>query len=84
VVRIPGDLDGFNFRIAGPAGRNEIVAIVVPEGANLGETTRQFEDMRPLDNFEDLLGGIAERTRGVEVDPRAPRAVGTLQYEVVE
>ena len=84
VVRIPGDLDGFNFRIAGPAGRNEIVAIVVPEGANLGETTRQFEDMRPLDNFEGLLGGIAERTRGVEVDPRAPRAVGTLQYDVVE
>jgi hypothetical protein len=84
VVRIPGDLDGFNFRIAGPAGRNEIVAIVVPEGANLGETTRRFEDMRPLGNFDDLLSGIAERTRGVEVDPRAPRAVGTRQYDVVE
>ena len=84
VVRIPGDLDGFNFRIAGPAGRNEIVAIVVPDGANLGETTRQLEDMRPLDNFDNLLDGIAGRTRGVEVDPRAPRAVGTRQYDIVE
>jgi secreted trypsin-like serine protease len=84
VVRIPGDLDGFNFRIAGPAGRNEIIAIVVPESANLGETTRRLEDMRPLDNFEDLLDAIAKRTRGVEVDPRAPRAVGTRQYDVVE
>jgi secreted trypsin-like serine protease len=84
VVRIPGDLDGFNFRIAGPAGRNEIVAIVVPEGANLGETTRHLEDMRPIGNFEGLLDGIAERTRGVKVDPRAPRAVGTREYEVVE
>ena len=84
VVRVPGDQDAFNFRIARPAGRNEIVAIVVPDGARLGETTRQLEDMRPLDNFEELLDGIAGRTRGVEVDPRAPRAVGTRQYEVVE
>jgi hypothetical protein len=84
VVRVPGDRDAFSFRIAGPAGRNEIVAIVVPDGTRLGETTRQLEDMRPLDNFEELLDGIAGRTRGVEVDPRAPRAVGTLQYEVVE
>jgi hypothetical protein len=84
VVRIPGDLDGFNFRIAGPPGRNEIVAIVVPEGAKLGETTRQLEDMRPVDNFEGLLDAVAKRSRGVEVDPRAPRAVGTRQYDVVE
>jgi len=84
VVRIPGDLDGFNFRISGPVGRNEILAIVVPEGANLGETTRGLEDMRAVDSFEDLLDGVAERTRGVEVDPRAPRAVGTRQYDVVD
>jgi len=84
VVRIPGDLDSFNFRISGPVGRNEILAIVVPEGANLGETTRALEDMRAVDNFEGLLEGVAERTRGVEVDPRAPRAVGTRLYDVVE
>jgi secreted trypsin-like serine protease len=84
VVRIPGDLDGFNFRIGGPAGRNEIIAIVVPEGASLGEATVQLQDMRPIEDFEGLLDGIAGRTRGVEVDPRAPRAVGTRQYEVVD
>jgi secreted trypsin-like serine protease len=84
VLRIPGDLDGFNFRIGGPPGRNEIIAIVVPEGANLPETTRQLDDMRPIDNFEALLDAVAKRTRGVEVDPRAPRAVGTRQYDVVE
>jgi secreted trypsin-like serine protease len=84
VVRIPGDLDGFNFRISGPVGRNEILAIVVPEGANLGETTRALDDMRAVDNFEGVLDGIAERTRGVEVDPRAPRAVGTRPYDVVD
>jgi secreted trypsin-like serine protease len=84
VVRIPADLDGFNFKVTGPAGRNELIAIVVPEGANLGETTRQLEDMRPVANFDDLLDGIAGRTRGVAVNPRAPRAVGTRQYDVVE
>jgi hypothetical protein len=84
VVRIPGDMDGFNFRIAGPAGRNEIIAIVVPEGASLGEATRQFQNMRPIEDFEGLLDGIAGRARRVEVDPRAPRAVGTRQYEVVD
>jgi hypothetical protein len=40
--------------------------------------------MHPHSNFDDLLNAIAERTRGVEVDPRAPRAVGTRQYDVVE
>jgi len=84
VVRIPGDMDGFNFRIGGPAGRNEILAIVVPEGTKLGETTETFRDMRPVQDFEGLLDDVAERTRGVEVDPRAPRAVGTRQYEVVQ
>jgi hypothetical protein len=84
VVRIPGDADGFNFRIAGPVGRNEIIAIVVPHGAGLVETTRQYDSMRAIDNFEDVLAGIAVRTRRVEIDPRAPRAVGTRQFEVVE
>jgi secreted trypsin-like serine protease len=83
VVRIPGVLDGFDFKIGGPVGRNEIIAIVVPEGA-LGETTRQLQDMYPIDDFEGLLDGIAQRTRGVDVIPRAPRAVGTRQYDVVE
>jgi secreted trypsin-like serine protease len=84
VVRIPGDLDGFNFKIAGPVGRNEIIAIVVPDAVKLVETTRQLEDMRAVDNFESLLDAVADRTRGVEVDPRAPRAVGTRQYDVVQ
>jgi hypothetical protein len=84
VVRIPGDADGFNLRIAGPVGRNEIIAIVVPYGADLVETTRQYESMRAIDNFDDVLAGIAVRTRRVEIDPRAPRAVGTRQFEVVE
>jgi hypothetical protein len=84
VVHIPGDADGFDFRIAGPVGRNEIIAIVVPHGAELVETTRQYDSMRAIDNFEDVLAGIAVRTRRVEIDPRAPRAVGTRQFEVVE
>jgi hypothetical protein len=84
VVRIPGDADGFDFRIAGPVGRNEIIAIVVPHGAELVETTRRYDSMRAIDNFEDVLAGIAVRTRRVEIDPRAPRAVGTREFEVVE
>jgi hypothetical protein len=84
VVRIPGDADGFNFRIAGPVGRNEIIAIVVPPAVDLAETARQFDSMRAIDNFESVLAGIAVRTRRIEIDPRAPRAVGTRQYEVVE
>ncbi|MBO0763770.1 MAG: trypsin-like serine protease [Hyphomicrobiaceae bacterium] len=84
VVRIPGDADGFNFRVTGPVGRNEIIAIVVPHGADLAETTRQFDSMGAIDNFEDVLTGIAVHTRRVEIDPRAPRAVGTREFEVVE
>jgi hypothetical protein len=84
VVRIPGDAEGFDFRIAGPVGRNEIIAIVAPHGADLFEATRPYESMRAIDNFEDVLAGIAVRTRRIEIDPRAPRAVGTREFEVVE
>jgi hypothetical protein len=84
VVRIPGDADGFDFRVSGPAGPNEIIAIVAPPGAGLGETARRFEGMHTIDGFEDVLDGIAARTRRIEIDPRAPRAVGTRWFEVVE
>jgi trypsin/uncharacterized protein DUF4384 len=84
VVRIPGDADGFNFRIAAPTGRNEIIAVIVPEGAGLEELTGPFANMRAIDDFAGLLASVAERTRRIEIDPRAPRAVGTRHYEVVD
>lgn len=84
-ITVPGTLDGFDFRISAPLGRAEVIAIVVPEGVDLSQTTKQFEDMRSIQNFRDVLADIAVRTtRQVNVVPRAPRAVGTRQYEVVQ
>jgi len=86
VVTIPGPADGFEFQIRkeSPRGRNEVIAIVVPEGADLTEITRQFEDMRAIDNFDDVLGRIAAKTRRIEVTPRTPRAVGSRQFDIVD
>jgi hypothetical protein len=86
VVTIPGPADGFQFEIKSqsPRGRNEIIAIVVPEGADLPALTKQFEDMRAIDRFDDVLGRIAVKTRRIDVTPRTPRAVGTRQFDIVD
>ncbi len=86
VVTVPGPADGFQFEIRkeSPRGRNEIIAIVVPEGADLPEITKQFEDMRAIDHFDDVLGRIAAKTRRIEVTPRTPRAVGSRQFDIVD
>jgi hypothetical protein len=85
-VTIPGPADGFEFGIKGPLGRNEIIAIVVPEGVDLEQVTKQYEGMtRSIDDFKGELAGIARMTtREVDVRPRAPRAVGTRQFLVVQ
>jgi secreted trypsin-like serine protease len=86
VVTIPGPADGFQFEIRNeaPRGRNEVIAIVVPEGADLPEITKQFEDMRAIDRFDEVLGRIAAKTRRIDVTPRTSRAVGTRQFDIVD
>jgi hypothetical protein len=86
VVTIPGPADGFELQIRkeSPRGRNEVIAIVVPDGADLAEITKQFEDMRTIDSFDDVLGRIAAKTRRIEVTPRTPRAVGSRQFDIVD
>jgi hypothetical protein len=86
VITIPGPADGFEFQIKkeSPRGRNEVIAIIVPEGADLTGITKQFEDMRSIDDFDDVLGRIAGKTRKIEVTPRKPRAVGSRQFDIVD
>ena len=85
-VSIPGPGDGFEFAIKPPLGRNQIIAVVVPEGVNLDAFTKvDGNGMRSVDNLDDTLAGIASATsRQVEVRPRAHRAVGTRQFLVVQ
>lgn len=84
-VAIPGPGDMFEFKIKAPLGRNEIVAVVVPEGVNLDEMTKVGDGgMRSVD-LQDTLARIARATtREVEVRPRTHRAVGTRQFLVVQ
>jgi secreted trypsin-like serine protease len=86
VVTIPGAADSFELQIRkeSPRGRNEIIAIVVPEGADLSEIVKPYDDMRAIDSFDDVLGRIAAKTRRIEVTPRTPRAVGSRQYDIVD
>jgi hypothetical protein len=85
-VSIPGPGDGFEFAIKPPLGRNQIIAVVVPEGVNLDAFAKvDGNGMRSVDNLDDTLAGIASATsRQVEVRPRAHRAVGTRQFLVVQ
>jgi secreted trypsin-like serine protease len=84
VIDIPGPADQFSLTISPPLGRNEIIALIVPPGVNLSDITKAFEDMSPIDNFEDVLATIATHTeRQINVVPRAPRAFARRQFEVV-
>jgi Trypsin/Domain of unknown function (DUF4384) len=83
-ILIPGPGDNFQFKIKPPAGRNEIIAIVVPQAVDLEKATREYSDTRTMETFDNELAEIARATRGVEVSPRAPRAVGTRQFLVVQ
>jgi len=80
VIKVPGPADA-PFQISAPLGRNELIAIVVPEGVKLDEITKRFEGMRSIENFENMLDAIA---RQVNVVPTGPRAVGSRQFDVVE
>jgi hypothetical protein len=90
-VSIPGPLDvSFEFRIKPPFGRNEIMALVVPDGVDLDGLTKDLmgRTLSP-DELRRRLDDIAQSTtrtvRQVEVRPgSARRAVGTRQFMVVQ
>jgi hypothetical protein len=84
VIQIPGPMDGFALRAAPPAGRNEIFAVVVPKDVKIEDLTKQFEGMTEIPDFDGMLSKVADRVeRNIEVVPRAPRAVGSRQFEIV-
>jgi Trypsin/Domain of unknown function (DUF4384) len=84
VVAIPAPADGFSLKVSPPDGRYEIVAVVVPEGVNLGEIAKPFEDMRRIEDFDSVLARIAAETQRVAATaPHAQRAVCTRQFNVV-
>lgn len=82
VVTIPGPADAVDLRIGRPFGRAEVLAVVVPDAVGLPEATRPYRG--PLRSVENLEAELAAVARRVDLAPPAPRAVGTLQYEVVE
>jgi hypothetical protein len=84
VVAIPSPADGLSLTVTPPEGRYAIIAMVVPEDANLPEITGPFESMAAIDDFQGVLARIARSTqRAAEAMPEAPRAVCTRQFEVV-
>jgi hypothetical protein len=87
-IAIPGPLDvTFEFKITPPFGRNEIMALVVPDGVDLDGLTKDLMGRTlSADELHRRLDDIARiTTRHVEVQPgSARRAVGTRQFLVVQ
>jgi hypothetical protein len=86
VVVVPDIADGFQFEIANdaPRGRNEVIAVIVPDGVGLADMLREIQRTRGVDGSGDVLGLIAEKTRRISVTPVTPRAVGTRQFDIVD
>lgn len=86
VVTVPDIADGFQFEIKKdvPRGRNEIIAVIVPDAVGLAEILKEFPDTGSGNRSDDVLGRIAEKTRRITVTPVTPRAVGTRQFDIVD
>jgi secreted trypsin-like serine protease len=86
VPDIQDGLSGFQFEIKKdvPRGRNEVIAVIVPDAAGLADILKEFAPGRGIDGSDDLLGRIAEKTRKITVTPVTPRAVGTRQFDIVD
>jgi secreted trypsin-like serine protease len=84
VIYVPKTGAGFKFEIEKPLGRNEIIAVIVPDDAGLADILKEFAPGRGIDGSDDLLGRLAEKTRRIKVTPATPRAVGTRQFEIVD
>jgi uncharacterized protein DUF4384/Sel1 repeat-containing protein len=84
-VMVPAPSDDFSFKVAGPPGRNEIVAVILPEGVDLDEAAKALEGARSPEGFAELLAGIV-RTTATRADILTwlPYALNAGHFEVVD
>src|SRR5262245_29840813 len=66
VITIPEPGAGFELSIRAPLGRNEIIAVIVPERMDLEKIAEELEGTRSVDKFEDLLASLAKKA-GVDI-----------------
>jgi hypothetical protein len=88
-VTVPGALDRFVFRITPPAGRNRIIAVVVPPEVKVDDIAEKNENFESFVDLDALLSELADReasNRGVSVEAAEPkkRAVGIRDYQIVQ
>ncbi len=85
-LRFPTQFDGFALDARGPAGRKEIIAIVLAPAVRTEDLTQPYEGFRTLADPAATLGALALRTRDLFIESRTDvvRAVGHHVYEIVE
>jgi len=91
-VVIPGDGDGFALRATPPAAQNTIIALVLPEGANISDVTEAGKSLAPLKDAKGLVRKLAarsneaDRIKGIAVEPTGTgtRAAARFSYRIVD
>jgi hypothetical protein len=87
-VTVPGPMDRFVLRIRPPAGKNRVIAVVVPAEVRIDDLAQKNEGMQAIEDFDGLLAAIVGReqsTRGGNGEKAAPtkRAVAIREYDIV-
>jgi secreted trypsin-like serine protease len=87
-VSVPGPMDRFVLRIRPPAGKNRVIALVVPSEVRVDDLAQKNEGMQAIDDFDGFLAAIVGReqsTRGVAVEEATPtkRAVAIREYDII-
>lgn len=79
-VTLPGPGDTFFYNVSAPLGRAEVVAVVLSE-----QLASAWKSGRgAIQNEQDLDNALAGLARQINVQPKARRAIGTRQYEIIQ
>ncbi|HEX6000873.1 MAG TPA: trypsin-like serine protease [Hyphomicrobiaceae bacterium] len=81
-IALPGVADNFFYSISAPLGRAYVIAIVAAEEVGLPKIAAAHRGLASR-TAEEVNQELAEIARQINVHPRAARAIGTRQYEVV-
>jgi secreted trypsin-like serine protease len=74
-MRVPGQHDGFTMPVGPPAGPNEVIAVIVPEGVPIEDLTRANEGFRTIPDLSAMLQALSTRRRDLGRDQGRDLAV---------
>ena len=83
-IVLPSAGSGFQLRAGPPAGENNVIAVVLPEGARTADIAERYGNLSPIADLDRVFVDLAQQTKDIRVDDgKSDRAVGQRSYRIV-